>query len=182
VVRSRAGALRVHEPHHSTQEGLHSLDCAGAAKILGECTYSVQTERTFAKPGSRRRLRKPCRNPGHLRYPCLHIARPWAACRGIGHEPNKPLVKNIHDGALDTLRVPAAKCEWPMSVRSRDFRRGVWQRRGCAVTGHSSKTGTRRDADPRRPLTACVGGLRYLCIEALGCRTRRVTNRITSPR
>ena len=50
------------------------------------------------------------------------------------------------------------------------------------VTGHSSKAGTRRDADPQRPLTACVGGLRHLCIEALVCRARRVTNRIRSPR
>jgi DNA-directed RNA polymerase subunit RPC12/RpoP len=38
------------------------------------------------------------------------------------------------------------------------------------------------DADPQRPLTACVGGLRHLWIEALACRTRRVTNRIRSPR
>jgi hypothetical protein len=59
---------------------------------------------------------------------------------------------------------------------------GFAQGQLSAVTGHSSKAGIRRDADPQRPLTACVGGLRHLWIEALACRTRRVTNRIRSPR
>jgi hypothetical protein len=68
------------------------------------------------------------------------------------------------------------------SGRRAVLRRSQGQRQGCAVNGRSPKAGTRRDAAPQRPLTACVGGLRHFCIEALPCRTRRVTNRIRSPR
>jgi hypothetical protein len=47
-------------------------------------------------------------NSGHLRYPRLHPARPQAACQGVGHELDKRLVRNMHDGAPETLRSPAA--------------------------------------------------------------------------
>ena len=67
---------------------------------------------------------------------------------------------------------------WLVENTERAFRRYVRQQRACAVTGHSSNADTRRDADPQRPLTACLGGIR----QALARRARRVTNRIRSPR
>jgi len=36
------------------------------------------------QPASRQGLRKPYRNPGHLRYPRLHSAGPQAARQGVG--------------------------------------------------------------------------------------------------
>src|SRR5215472_14349844 len=47
----------------------------------------------LSQPTSGQRLRKPCRNPGHLRYPRLHPTCSQAACQGRARAPQSTMTK-----------------------------------------------------------------------------------------
>src|SRR5215472_6099881 len=47
----------------------------------------------LSQPTSGQRLRKPCRNPGHLRYPRLHPTCSQAACQGKARAPQSTMTK-----------------------------------------------------------------------------------------
>ena len=63
------------------------------------------------QPASRQGLRKPYRNPGHLRYPRLHSAGPQAARQGVGPD----------DGGLQSI-VKRPSPERPATTGTRRLR------------------------------------------------------------
>ena len=87
------------------------------------------------QPASRQGLRKPYRNPGHLRYPRLHSAGPQAARQGVGPD----------DGGLQSI-VKRPSPERPATTGTRRLR-------PFARLKSSGKV--RPTADPRRLRQQC---------------------------
>ena len=86
----------------------------------------IHRPRTWlSQPTSGQRLRKPCRNPGHLCYPRLHPACSQAACQGRARAPQSTMTKVGKSHSKGT------------------FVGGVRQRRGCADSRHSPVVGDR---------------------------------------
>ena len=111
------------------------------------------------QPASRQGLRKPYRNPGHLRYPRLHSAGPQAARQGVGPDDGglQSIVKRPspeRQATTGTRRKQSFRpCRWAGRISLRPWFDAVWPKTvGQASTAlfmSNVGPGIRFDARPR---------------------------------